>query len=640
MESDCRRGLPAAAAVIPYLKEDHMKRRILSLLLAVVMVAGMIPAVTAAQAPEEETTAETIAETTQDPATEEVTDAEPLLRREKSEIAVTGDGYPAVTAIAPTVTGLKLTWNAFPGAAKYQVFLRKEAGGWKKIGETTATSYLHKKLTNNTVYTYTVRAVNKKGDFISEGRSYSARWLQVPELLRCESTPSGQKLVWKSVEGAEAYRIFIKSGTKWLFAGTTETSYCINSRVTSGKAYAYTVRCWDVDADAPLSYFDTKGIIGAYYSTPRITAFNAVNGGVSITWSKVSGATYYAVFRKLSKGWKKLGVTSRLSMNDLGIRYSARYTYTVRCVNSQGKPISGYVKNGWSFTHLAAPKITSVTYRDKVYTIRWKTQQTASYYRVYRKELGAGWTCLGNTKRNVFADKKAAKEGVYTYAIRTMDAAGNYLTYFTDTGVYYKMGICAVGPLNGEQPDTNPRYTCAVSEAQLRRMVATVASGWQGANEGSIYHSEILSFYNSRRPLAGNHTVQASDPWAAAFASAVWIRAGLSQYIGAEYSCGRFVELAKKNKIWVESDSYLPKVGDAIVYSWSDTGIGECTSSANHMGIVTAVNGSDFVVTEGDAGTGYVGTHDRVVNSQYIRGYIAPNYKQIAQYISLKARYS
>lgn len=638
-----------------------MKRRILSLLLAAVLVIGAIPAVSAADTVPAETNdgsavetavasaAETAAETVEATAhaAAEITQpaSEPALEpRTKSAPAPTAAAkYPEITSIAPTATGFKLSWSAFTGAAKYFVFIRKDNGGWKKLGESATTSYQHKNLTNNTTYTYTVRAVDKNNKFISSyyAKGYSAKWLQAPQLISCTGVEDGQRLTWKPVAGAEAYRVFIKSGSKWILAGTTDTTYCINSRVTSGKVYTYTVRCWDVDSGIPLSYYDTKGLSGTYIATPQITSFNAVKGGVTAAWDKVPGATYYTVYRKLSTGWKKLGTTNKLTYTDTGLRYSARYTYTVRCTNSKGAAVSGYSATGWSFTHLAPPALTSITYRDQNYTLKWSAQKTASYYRVYRKELGEKWTYLGKATRNTFTDTTTEKEGVYTYAVRTMDEKGNFLTYYDDSAKYYKMGIFAVGLNDSDvEPITNPRYTCAVSEAELRRMVATVASGWQGATEGDDNHLDILRFYNTYKPLAGNHSVQATDPWAASFASAVWIRAGLAPYIGAEYTCARFVDLAKQNDIWVETDSYLPKVGDAVVYNWSDTGIGECSSGANHMGIVTYVNGSDFIVTEGDTGTGYVGTHERVVNSQYIRGFIAPNYKQIARYLTLKAQYS
>ncbi len=75
--------------------------------------------------------------------------------------AFTGDEAPAdcpqVKSITPTLDGLKITWNAFAGAAKYRVFIFNGTS-WKGIGDTASTSFEHKKLTNGTTYTYTVRA--------------------------------------------------------------------------------------------------------------------------------------------------------------------------------------------------------------------------------------------------------------------------------------------------------------------------------------------------------------------------------------------------------------------------------------------------------------------------------------------------
>jgi hypothetical protein len=579
---------------------------------------------------------------TEAPAEAPVEKTPAKIQRTPVELAPTAAGYPEITRIAPTAKGLKITWNAFEGAYKYIVFIRKDGGGWKKIGETTATSFEHKNLTNNTTYVYTVRAADKNGKFVSTAYTtgWSFRWLKTPELLRAESVNGGQKLLWNPVEGAEVYRVFIKSGDKWIVAGTTDTCYCINSRVTSGKAYTYTVRCWDADNGIALSYFDTKGCTGIYVATPQITSFNAVSGGVTVGWDKVDGAAKYAVFRKLSTGWKRLGITDKTTFDDLGLRYSARYTYTVRCLNKAGSYCSGYNNAGWSFTHLAPPSITSVTYRDMQYTLKWNAQKTASYYRVYRKELGGKWKFIGKADRNTFTDTKAEKEGVYTYTVRTMDADDNCLTYSEESDRYYRMGLFVIGLDGTGSPDINPTYTCEVTEDELRRMVACIADGWMGAVEGDEVHKDILSYYNSWPTKPGGYTMQTHDAWCAAYTSAVWIRAGIAKFTGIECGCGRFIDVAKGYNIWVESDAYIPKVGDAIIYNWSDAGYGECVTGADHIGIVTAVNGSDFVVTEGNTGTGYVGAHDRVVNCQYIRGYITPNYKLIAAYLSLKARFS
>ena len=389
-----------------------MKKRLLSAILAFILILGAVPAVAA--------------ETTSADPTAEVAAAP----RAPKELAPTSASVPKISGITPTATGLKIQWSAYPGAAKYYLYLKKD-NKWKTLAVTTAAAYEHKSLTSNTIYTYTVRAADKNGKLISgyDRNGSSKRFLSTPTLVRCESTTTGQKVIWKPVTGAVAYRVYIKSGKNWIVAGTTSGTYCINTRVTSGKAYAYTVRCWDKTAGAPLSYYNTKGIMGVYVATPQITSFNAINGGVTLKWSQCNGAKYYGVFRKYSTGWKRIATTTKPTYSDTTIRYSARYTYTVRCLDANRKYNSGYNSNGWSFTHLEPPQLTSVTYRDQKYTLTWGSQKTASKYGVYRKKLGGKWQVVGRPKTNTFTDTTADKDGIYTYAVRTLDAAGNFLTY-------------------------------------------------------------------------------------------------------------------------------------------------------------------------------------------------------------------
>lgn len=63
--------------------------------------------------------------------------------------------------IARTAGGIKVSWNRVPGAERYAVYYREKGGEWKKIGTTTASSYLHaaSKLKNGRTYQFTVRCV-------------------------------------------------------------------------------------------------------------------------------------------------------------------------------------------------------------------------------------------------------------------------------------------------------------------------------------------------------------------------------------------------------------------------------------------------------------------------------------------------
>lgn len=176
-----------------------------------------------------------------------------------------------------------------------------------------------------------------------------------------------------------------------------------------------------------------------------------------------------------------------------------------------------------------------------------------------------------------------------------------------------------------------------ITEQQLRQKVCNAMNGWLGAIEGDSKHAEILKIYNSQKPLPVGYKMKVNDAWCAATVSAAWLKVGIASYTGTECGCGRFIDVAKSKGIWVESDSYKPKIGDAIIYYWNDSGNGECTSGADHIGIVTEVNGNSFVVTEGNTGNGskgVVGKRTMRVNSKYIRGFIAPDYATIAKKVA------
>lgn len=184
------------------------------------------------------------------------------------------------------------------------------------------------------------------------------------------------------------------------------------------------------------------------------------------------------------------------------------------------------------------------------------------------------------------------------------------------------------------------RYTQAdratVTENQLRRLVADTIQAWIGAKKGSALHADILAVYNGYRPLARGYTMKTTDAYCAATVSAAYIRAGIAAWTGTECGVEKFTLVAKARGIWVEDDAHVPAVGDACVYDWNDNGVGDCVGSGDHIGIVTASNGTTFTVTEGNMSGGVVGTRNMKVNARYIRGYICPDFAAIAAELSSK----
>ncbi len=208
-----------------------------------------------------------------------------------------------------------------------------------------------------------------------------------------------------------------------------------------------------------------------------------------------------------------------------------------------------------------------------------------------------------------------------------------------DKNICYKdyPAIIKQGGYNGWTKTGSTATTTAkatVTEAQLRQNVADIINSWLGAKEGDSVHAEILRIYNAQNRVPVDYKMQVHDAWCAATVSAAWLKAGIAQYTGTECGCGRFRDDAIKRGIWVEDDAYKPKIGDAVIYYWSDNGVGDCKTGADHIGLVTAVNGNSFTVTEGNTGNGVVGKRTMQVNGRYIRGFIAPNYAEIAKKVS------
>jgi len=168
-----------------------------------------------------------------------------------------------------------------------------------------------------------------------------------------------------------------------------------------------------------------------------------------------------------------------------------------------------------------------------------------------------------------------------------------------------------------------------MTELEKRQQVVDIMAGWVGATKGSAAHREILSLYNGRYPIARGYAVQEYDDYCATTVSAAFIKAGIAEYTGTECGVERFVEVAKEKGIWIEDDAFVPQFGDAIVYDWQDTGVGDSQGWADHIGIVAAVNGNLETVIEGNMSGGVVGTRSIEVNARYIRGYICPDYAKI-----------
>ena len=410
---------------------------------------------------------------------------------------------PTIYKIENTATGSKISWGKCSGASKYRVYYLKNKS-WKALGNTTATSFTHNKLKSETKYTYTVRCLDSKGNFVSgyDKNGTSNIFLNPPKISSLANINGGVEIKWNTLKYADGYRVYRKTkNTGWTRIGNTEDNTFKDTNVKSGTAYTYTVRCVDEDGNFE-SYFN-NGKSVTFVKTPTINKIENTATGSKISWGKCSGASKYRVYYLKNRSWKALGTTASTSYTHNKPVNGTTYTYTVRCLDSKGKFASGYDKNGTSNTFIAPPAISKVSKAGKGNLVEWNSVPDAAGYRLYRKTVNTSWSRLADvTEGTSYTDTSAKKGNVYSYTLRCLDKNGNLISSYISNTKYYHNGALADGKIavngkpyyfskglfrSGYQKINGKRYYYnSKGEVVKNTIVGSKREGWYYADKNGV----------------------------------------------------------------------------------------------------------------------------------------------------------
>ena len=346
---------------------------------------------------------------------------------------------PTISKLENTSSGIKLTWNKIAGVYGYRVY-QKTSTGWKRIKDTTATSFTDSGVSPNRTETYTIRCIDKNGNTVSGfySKGWSKKYTPVaPTISKLENTTGGIKLSWNKIAGVYGYRLYYKtsSGGWKRFKDTTATSFT-DSGVSPNRTETYTIRCIDKNGNT-VSGFYSKGWSKKYTPVaPTISKLENTTGGIKLSWNKIAGVYGYRLYYKTSSGgWKRFKDTTATSFTDSGVSPNRTETYTIRCIDKNGKTVSGFNSKGWSKKYTAAtPKITKLTNRSKGVSVTWNKIAGVYGYRLYRKYDGGSWTKVKDTTSTSFTDSGAKKGKKVTYTVRCIDRKGKTVSGFNSKG--------------------------------------------------------------------------------------------------------------------------------------------------------------------------------------------------------------
>ena len=261
--------------------------------------------------------------------------------------------------------------------------------------------------------------------------------LPAPQITGLANTTGGIKISWNKVDGAYGYRLYYKpaSGGWKRFKDTTATSFT-DSGVVPNKTETYTIRCIDKNGNT-ISGFNSTGWSKKYTpAAPTVSKLDITKGGIKLSWNKIAGVYGYRLYYKTSSGgWKRFKDTTATSFTDSGVSPNRTETYTIRCIDKNGKTVSGFNSKGWSKKYTpVAPTITRLSNTSKGVSVTWNKIAGVYGYRLYRKYDGGSWTRVKDTTSTSFTDSGAKKGKKVTYTVRCIDRKGKTVSGFNSKG--------------------------------------------------------------------------------------------------------------------------------------------------------------------------------------------------------------
>lgn len=382
-----------------------------------------------------------------------------------------------------SATKVKLSWDKLSGANSYEIYLREDISGdaYRKVSSTKKTSATVTIPKDTNVWiqlrAYRIENGNKKYD-ASATEYVSNDSLSAPAHCRVTSVSmkkSGAaytvtaKVKWDKVYNAKGYELkYISNGkvcTKKISKNST-TGATLTIKKSASDQYS-------VNDGNDYYYKDyvyvmaVKGKEKSYRSSATL-CLNGVQNvkagkqdavSAKISWKKVSGATYYSVYRRAAGDRYGYGVmvgsTEKTSYIDKDITPGIQYEYYVIASNRDlylyshrnFDPQDRYnakTKTA-AYTHkLTAPSVKSVSNTAKktmtvtINASKW--QNDVVEYTVYRSTSKKGaYKKVGTVKAGkinkdgktlTFTDKKAAKGKTYYYkvSVKVKNEAGISVT--------------------------------------------------------------------------------------------------------------------------------------------------------------------------------------------------------------------
>ncbi|MFZ2493328.1 MAG: hypothetical protein WA208_17755 [Thermoanaerobaculia bacterium] len=356
----------------------------------------------------------------------------------------------SLSASATSCSTVSVSWGSVNGATGYRVY---RAGTSTVIYDGSSTAFTDSSRSASTQYCYQVTAYNGAGESTKSSQQCATTPACVPStpagLSATATSCSTASVRWGSVNGATGYRVY-RAGTSTVIYDGSSTSFTDSSRSASTQ-YCYQVTAYNGAGESTKSSQQcaTTPSCVTIPATPSNLSASATSCSlVVVSWSSVSGATGYRVYRSGTSTVIYDGTST--SFTDSGRSALTQYCYQVTAYNSAGESTKSAQQCATTPSCPATPPgtptgLSASATSCSVVSVSWSSVTGASAYRVYRAGTS---TVIYDGASTSFSDSGRSASSQYCYEVTAYNGSGESSKSAQQCATTPSCGTCSATALS------------------------------------------------------------------------------------------------------------------------------------------------------------------------------------------------
>ena len=311
-----------------------------------------------------------------------------------------------VKAVAFSESSIKLTWNAAENTTSYNVYMGEDV----VATSVTETSYMVEDLNANSVYCFTVTAVNAEKESAKSAEACATTFEATPDApaaptnLKAEAvTDATINLTWDAVEGADVYYVYqgiIKLVT------VAEPTHLVTG-LQAGKEYCFTVTAVNEGGESAKSESAcATTLVEEGFEKPaapqHLTVMALVPGELALVWDAVEGAEEYNIYGD----GEYIETLAQTGADITDLEANTQYCFTVTAVNKGGESehsneaCATTMEEGNVEKPAGPQNLTVMALIHNELRLSWDAVEGATKYNVYQFEELLG--SISNTEVDIY----------------------------------------------------------------------------------------------------------------------------------------------------------------------------------------------------------------------------------------------